>query len=470
MASRTFLSRMSKELADLERDPPPHIVCYPCEGNMTQLDAYFHGPPGTPYESGLFRLGITVPETYPFDPPMIKFVTPIYHPNIDDSGRICANVLKKGKDDQWKPSMNLRTTLLSLHALMGAPNPDDPLDADIAREYQQDYDLFTKKAKEYTKRYAIDGQEKATDTSHEKVDKRNMDDNNGTITMDSTITTSDSTSSSIDMTNKPKRKSKLSLSRRKNETGSEPMTASQQTIDEVSSQSAVTRNEHSHRHQKVETSNRNQPVNNNQDNGSNDSGDIMEQQTDDNQIDGSNKKEDTVEQQTDDNQDNRSSDSGDTTEQQTGGNRIDGSSDSGDTMKQQTGGNQTTESIINNADDKEHSLEEHQQNNLGNDVEHVKEFTTQAPSLTPMMDNSMITLTTNIENISSGSLALEKASTRTFDLTSTTETSPTPFINSFTDNGALIDLSSTFNKESSPPPKRKRTKLSLSCKKKPKTV
>lgn len=91
----------------------------------------FQGPPGTPYESGLFRLDVTVPETYPFDPPMIKFLTPVYHPNIDDSGRICANVLKKGKDDQWKPSMNLRTTLLSLHALMGAPNPNDPLDVDI---------------------------------------------------------------------------------------------------------------------------------------------------------------------------------------------------------------------------------------------------------------------------------------------------------------------------------------------------
>ena len=95
-----------------------------------------------------------MPNNYPFDPPQIRFVTRIYHPNIDDAGRICIDTLKKGDKGTWSPAMNLRTTLLSLAQLLDDPNPDDPLDAEIAKEYQIDRPTFDKKALEFTLKFA----------------------------------------------------------------------------------------------------------------------------------------------------------------------------------------------------------------------------------------------------------------------------------------------------------------------------
>ena len=69
-------------------------------------------------------------------PPKVRFLTKLYHPNVDKLGRICLDILK----DKWSPALQIRTVLLSIQALLSAPNPDDPLDNDIAGHWKRNQD------------------------------------------------------------------------------------------------------------------------------------------------------------------------------------------------------------------------------------------------------------------------------------------------------------------------------------------
>ncbi|KAE8686743.1 Ubiquitin-conjugating enzyme E2 T [Hibiscus syriacus] len=91
---------------------------------------------------------------YPFQPPIVTFATPIYHPNIYNRGRICLDVLNLAPKGARQPSLNISTVLRIIRLLLSEPNPDDGLMCEASTEYKYNRQAFDHKARSMTEKYA----------------------------------------------------------------------------------------------------------------------------------------------------------------------------------------------------------------------------------------------------------------------------------------------------------------------------
>lgn len=79
---------------------------------------------------GLWHLRIAIPSNYPLAPPTIHFTTRISHPNISfTTGEICLTLLTT---EHWSPVYTLSSTLTAIQQLLTDPQPDSPLNVDVA--------------------------------------------------------------------------------------------------------------------------------------------------------------------------------------------------------------------------------------------------------------------------------------------------------------------------------------------------
>ena len=83
--------RLMKELAEVSKDDSSGVTAQPVrEGDLRHMKGTIQGPLETVYEGGVFDIDIVIPKQYPFEPPKMKFLTKIWHPNISSqTGAIC---------------------------------------------------------------------------------------------------------------------------------------------------------------------------------------------------------------------------------------------------------------------------------------------------------------------------------------------------------------------------------------------
>ena len=91
------------------------ISAFPDGDKLFEWIATVHGPADSVYDGLKYKLRLEFPAAYPYTAPTVKFVTPCFHPNVDQHGNICLDILK----EKWSALYEVRTILLSIQSLLG---------------------------------------------------------------------------------------------------------------------------------------------------------------------------------------------------------------------------------------------------------------------------------------------------------------------------------------------------------------
>jgi len=105
------------------------------------------------YKGASFKFSFNINNNYPHEPPKVKCVPKIYHPNIDLEGNICLNILR----EDWKPVLNLNSVMVGLQYLFLEPNAEDPLNKEAAGDLRENRDGFSANVKRSLQGQTIKG-------------------------------------------------------------------------------------------------------------------------------------------------------------------------------------------------------------------------------------------------------------------------------------------------------------------------
>lgn len=145
------MRRVLREYSEFVQNPIQGCFVYLDAEDPTSWKAIMTDLP-SPYNGGSWLLTIQFPESYPFKPPRVRFVTPIYHCNINQDGALCLDILK----DSWSPALSISKILQSIRSLLENPNGNDPLDAFKGQLYRDNKVQYMQAACGYTQTHASD--------------------------------------------------------------------------------------------------------------------------------------------------------------------------------------------------------------------------------------------------------------------------------------------------------------------------
>eukprot|EP00047_Mylnosiga_fluctuans_P013926 m.34221 g.34221 ORF g.34221 m.34221 type:complete len:166 (-) comp5190_c0_seq1:141-638(-) len=144
--------RLLSEYKQMNKSPTEGIIAAPVsDDNVFEWEALIAGPKETPYEFGVFTAKLTFPQNYPLSPPTMKFLCPMFHPNIYLDGRVCISILHPPGDDplmyekaseRWSPVQSIEKILISVVSMLAEPNDESGANLDAAKMWREDRERF----------------------------------------------------------------------------------------------------------------------------------------------------------------------------------------------------------------------------------------------------------------------------------------------------------------------------------------
>ncbi|KAK8794307.1 hypothetical protein WA171_003431 [Blastocystis sp. BT1] len=108
-------------------------------------------------EGGLFRAELSFPSDFPNNPPGMKFLSPMWHPNIYSDGTVCISILHspgvdqfnefESREERWRPILSVEAILISVQNMLSEPNENSPANIDAAKQYREDRTQFKKRVR-----------------------------------------------------------------------------------------------------------------------------------------------------------------------------------------------------------------------------------------------------------------------------------------------------------------------------------
>jgi len=146
---------LRKQLAELNKNPVEGFSAGLIDDeDIFKWEVMIIGPPDTLFEGGFFKCHLFFPTEYPLKPPVLRFLTDIYHPNIEKDGKVCISILHDPGDDRygyekaserWLPIHTVETILISVISMLADPNDESPANVDAAKEWRENYQEFRRK-------------------------------------------------------------------------------------------------------------------------------------------------------------------------------------------------------------------------------------------------------------------------------------------------------------------------------------
>ena len=160
MTSSKFSKELlNRQLRDLQKNEDNlGISVGLIDDNIYKWSVIFTGPQDTIFEGGFYKAVLTFPQDFPQNPPEMKFITEMWHPNIYKDGKVCISILhspgvdrfneQEKAEERWRPSLGVEQIIVSVISMLNDPNCDSPANIDASVMLKNKPEEYKKKVRQ----------------------------------------------------------------------------------------------------------------------------------------------------------------------------------------------------------------------------------------------------------------------------------------------------------------------------------